>query len=497
MPIIDSRINFWEKSDYLGDATLVVWKVGCQPSTASYLTAVPNSRLDLHNSANSNTTMYTVNAIEALYRPYHAELIGLYYQFVHPSYPILGCCASFEAWRRTGHVPGCLLAVVYMYGTLFWKEVAALSLSSSSSPSSSSLSPPARSLPDPPIPVDMRAYIFSCITSSCQTPNLAVIQAALLFMQFPAPDNEPSFTGIWGLVTMVVGMAQDIGLHVDPEDWNITAEEKGLRRVIWWAVFIHDVWMAYWLGRPPHVTRSNWTVRLPTADDFGRPQAGAGTGPGADDDVAETASSGIFIALCELSLLLSEVVETFYSVQSSCHEMATSEALDRGRLFLDRLHYWSQKNQVPAHPVHLLKYKMRLASCAVRLAVLRAIHGASYHSAVEEEERRRVVERIGSTIRDEYLPVLASIKEARPLGLWLIYIKGSLAITSSLLVRLLVSSSDESELIERHTLLLAYRDRLRELDEQHIRTAVSCSFTGLPLRRLDKLLDNLLGKVND
>lgn len=462
LPILDSLVNFWEDSDCLGDSQLVVWNVGSRLMGGSYLTVLPNSRLDCHGHAN----MYAVDAIESLFQPYQEELIRLYYQFVHPAYPIIGCRESFGARRKAGCVPGCLLAVVYLHGTTFWK-----------------LSPLACQLTGPHVTPNVRSYIFSSLTSECRTPNLAVVQAALLFMQLPAPDNEPSFTGIWGLVTMVVGMAQDIGLHVDPGDWSITLEERGMRRIVWWAVFVHDVWMAHWLGRPPHITRNNWNVSPLAREDF---SSGAGS------PTAEIASGECsFIALCNLSILLSEVLEAFYSIRSSFHNMSTSEALSRGRLILNRLQRWSQTS-LPANPTLPHEYALILASCAVYLSIHRAWYGASSKQR-HEEARGLIVESIICNIRHRFLPILSAIKNTLPFGLWLIYIKGSLAIAGSLLIAILVSSDDHMSLRKRHELLLDFRDCLRELEAHYASSAANSSFTRLPLRRLDVLIEQLLG----
>lgn len=383
LPILDSLVNFWEESDCLGDSQLVVWNVGSRPTGGSYLTVLPNSRLDCHGHPN----MYAVDEIESLFQPYQDELIRLYYQFVHPSYPILGCRESFEARRKAGHVPGCLLAVVYLHGTAFWKA-----------------SPLACQLTGPPEAPDVRSYIFSSLTSECRTPNLAVVQAALLFMQLLALDKEPSFTGIWGLVTMVVGMAQDIGLHVDPGDWNVTPEERGMRRVVWWAVFVHDTWMAHWLGRPPHIMNSNWSVSLLVREDFS-------SSPGSP--TAEIASGECsFIALCNLSVLLSEVLEAFYSIRSSFHDMPTSEALSRGRLILDRLQHWSQIS-LPADPAFPHEYALSLAFCAVYMSIHRAGYGASSKQC-HEEVRGLITESTIDNIRHKLLPTLSSIKNNYP-----------------------------------------------------------------------------------
>jgi hypothetical protein len=40
----------------------------------------------------------------------------------------------------------------------------------------------------------------------------------------------------------MVAMAHDLGLNIEPTDWDISEAEKRRRRRIWWAVYMQDKW---------------------------------------------------------------------------------------------------------------------------------------------------------------------------------------------------------------------------------------------------------------
>lgn len=110
----------------------------------------------------------------------------------------------------------------------------------------------------------LRDIIFDSITKSARTPSLHTIRAMLLYMDLPLVlVREPDHPGFWALANQaslissfmilsqrltglkLVGLAQEVGLHIDPIDWNMSSlSEKHSRRILWWAVYMHDKWYA-------------------------------------------------------------------------------------------------------------------------------------------------------------------------------------------------------------------------------------------------------------
>lgn len=59
---------------------------------------------------------------------------------------------------------------------------------------------------------------------------------------------------------MAVSIAQTLGLHLDPSQWNLPVEEIRTRRRLSWLTYAVDKWLACSFGRPNHISRNNWLV---------------------------------------------------------------------------------------------------------------------------------------------------------------------------------------------------------------------------------------------
>ena len=211
-----------------------VWRVGSQREAPSYLTLFPNPYLDCH------AEMYSLERVESIFSAHQDEL-----------YPVLEPREIFETRVTERRAPSPLVAVVYNHGAHFWQY-----------------SPLVRS-DSCPLQQEIRPWIFSCLSFEARTPNLALVQATLLFMQMmPTQIPAPNHPGFWRMTNMLVGISQDIGFHVDPSNWSIVPSERKMRRILWWAVYTDDKWLSHMLGHPSHITVNNWNVIPLTLTDF-------------------------------------------------------------------------------------------------------------------------------------------------------------------------------------------------------------------------------------
>ncbi len=46
-------------------------------------------------------------------------------------------------------------------------------------------------------------------------------------------------------LSKMLGLAQDIGLHLEPSEWNIDPQEIKTRRILWWSLYIHEKWLGH------------------------------------------------------------------------------------------------------------------------------------------------------------------------------------------------------------------------------------------------------------
>ena len=114
--------------------------------------------------------------------------------------------------------------------------------------------------------------VYDLITEEIHSPRLAVLQAALLYIQQqPMDDSRYTMADtpfLWSFVGQIVGLACSLGVHIECRMWGIPAWEKRLRRRLWWAVYAEDKWRSLLMGRPPYIHSAEWDVSELDEGDF-------------------------------------------------------------------------------------------------------------------------------------------------------------------------------------------------------------------------------------
>ena len=108
-----------------------------------------------------------------------------------------------------------------------------------------------------------------CFAKEMSCARLSTVQAAILLLHRPVSSQfvaDPPTS--WASVTSALAVAQSLGLHMDPRDWDLPQWEIRLRRRLWWTLFVEEKWRALTYGRPSHINRDDWHVTAPTDMDF-------------------------------------------------------------------------------------------------------------------------------------------------------------------------------------------------------------------------------------
>ncbi|KAF8991889.1 fungal-specific transcription factor domain-containing protein [Cyathus striatus] len=89
-----------------------------------------------------------------------------------------------------------------------------------------------------------------------EKPSLVTIQTLHLMSIYNAMSgsdlkSETSMEVTWSLVTLASHLSMTIGLHRDSERWGLSAKMVQRRRVLFWDLFVADVWQSLNTGRPP------------------------------------------------------------------------------------------------------------------------------------------------------------------------------------------------------------------------------------------------------
>ncbi|KAH7139222.1 nitrogen regulatory protein OTam [Dendryphion nanum] len=230
-----------------------------------------------------------LDAIETLVAPHGQALIHLYFRIVHPSFPVLHKKVFLEKYQRTHReFSPPLLAAVYILALNWWSYSTELAL-----------------LPKPDVP-QLEKLAFKTISNIIHRPKLSTIQAGLLLLQRPEGDS-------WALTSQLVGLGQDLGLHLDCSGWRIPSWERGLRKRLGWALFMQDKWGSLVHGRPSHITVSDFRVQPLQENDF--PENAMDDD---DEDGSTEVEKGrvLFCEMIHLSEILAKVLSTFYTLQA-------------------------------------------------------------------------------------------------------------------------------------------------------------------------------------
>ncbi len=241
---------------------------------------------------------HDIAAVEALVAPHGRTLIDLFFQRVHPAFPIAQKHVFLEKYERDyREFAPPLLATVYLLAINWWDH-----------------SPVLADRPRPDTDA-LERLVRGGLADSMARPKLSTVEAALLLAQIPGCAQ-------WASTAQLVAVAQELGLHLDCAGWDIPPWEKGMRKRLSWGVYMQDKWGALVHGRPSHIALANWAVRPLTVHDF--PDVDWDEGNAAQQEDAETGQV-IFMRFVQLTVILTEILDTFYTL-AAMHKVDSAGA---------------------------------------------------------------------------------------------------------------------------------------------------------------------------
>ena len=217
-------------------------------------------------------------------------MVQIYKTVVHPSFRIIedSLLQELEAGQWSSADPVLLCALYCLAAT--WLR--------SGTPTSAG---------SPVDAVQLEDLAFRLFGESLRRPLLSTVQAGLLLMQKSTIDTK-------SLNTQLVGVAHELGLHLDCSTWTINAAEKGLRKRLAWALYMQDKWCALIHGRPSAIFSTNWDVRPLNDGDFAPVPS---ISPGSQPSLADfEQGQALFGQMASLTELLSNILDTFFTLQA-------------------------------------------------------------------------------------------------------------------------------------------------------------------------------------
>ncbi|KAK1716053.1 fungal-specific transcription factor domain-containing protein [Colletotrichum acutatum] len=270
-------------------------------------------------------------AIEELVEPHGPTLVRLYFRHIHPVLLVLSKVSFLRQYTDDkSKLPASLRGAVYALASVFWKSEPSLQ---------GSLHFQQHELAD---------LATGSLQREFDSPKLAKLQASLLLLHMtPNRTDSIAHPRTWTSTAQAVAAAQMTGLHQDAEKWYIPAWEKRLRRKLWWATYVTDVWSALCHGNPPHIYPTSFNTSSIAMEDLR-----------SDESVPEdlkslvypcnvgfdVASGARFLELVKVSQTLREVIDCSFQVTRLSPPYSQKlEMENRGRLVLlqGELHNWS------------------------------------------------------------------------------------------------------------------------------------------------------------
>jgi hypothetical protein len=242
-----------------------------------------------HSTPGHENETNDIEEIERLVAPNGRKLIDLYFQVVHPGFPIIQKDVFYEKYEQSyREFSPPLLAAIYILAINWWDQSEELA-----------------QLPRPNVK-EIEKLMRSSLANAMWRPKLSTIQAGLLLSQKPEGDQ-------WAPTAQLVAIAQELGLHLDCTHWKIPPWEKGLRKRLAWALYMQDKWGALVHGRPSHIFATNWIVQPLLPNDFPEVESVDGD---VEDKLEIQRGRTLFVQMIYLSQILAEILDTFYTLQA-------------------------------------------------------------------------------------------------------------------------------------------------------------------------------------
>jgi len=398
------------------------------------------------------------------------RLCGLFFRFVYPYFPILSKSEYFMDGNLSPSIlhilPMSLLSAIYATALPFmlYDDLLATTIVHS-----------------PPSANQLFRISWISVTQELHTPRLATLQACLLLLQ-RAPTNRFTTDTPWktSLVGWTVSLAQTLGIMKECGDWtSIPTWEMTLRKRLWYGVFIMDKWASLGAGMPSHIRSDDFDV-LPLSETDFEPLSFESNMNAIPSFLEPEAESHHFRLLSELTMILSDIMDSYYSLRAT---QRTSKdftlSLDLARPLRSRLKAWNDSmppsiglrqhspsggggiSRLSGSPSLSLAYIV--ATMTLFRALLRPLENLT---SVEEEDHgivgsRTAVRAGAKECAKEVVEFVENLGRGTLDSFWHSWSRANFAIASSFLIQLLFTAETAAESSEINDLVARWRWAMR------------------------------------
>ncbi|CAK7204038.1 hypothetical protein SEUCBS139899_006789 [Sporothrix eucalyptigena] len=189
-------------------------------------------------------------AFEVLPQPVSDELVRLFFQLVHPAYPVLDRQEFVTQYRR-GRMSLLALQSIYYLALTVCSEATVR----------------AAGFPDR-LTARRALYLRAkALYDTGYEKNKVTVVAVLFLFGFwwEGPEDQKDS---WHWLSAAVSLAQTLGMHRSTALSGMHPRQRSMLKRIWWSIYIRDRHAAAALGRPCRIQDEDCDVEMLTEDDF-------------------------------------------------------------------------------------------------------------------------------------------------------------------------------------------------------------------------------------
>ncbi|RDW72941.1 hypothetical protein BP6252_06848 [Coleophoma cylindrospora] len=400
------------------------------------------------------------DAIEQHVRGFGDALLRLYFQFVHPVFPILSKARTLRSYVNDKlSLPASLRGAIYGLACAFWDQ-----------------DPTLKGIPRITQP-ELFEYAHAALNRELDSPKLSTLQACLLVMH-----EQPEITGttesprLWAYACQATACAQSLGLHQDPSMWKLPLWEKRLRKKLWWATYLTDKWTSICHGNPPHIPLNSFDTPELSLDDMSEDEDVIGL-PGwsllsEQDRTCNKDDGAQFLEMVHMSKLLDDVLRTSFTLEAYSHTICKTDQEQRavirdlkrhidGRMtiLLDCLAVEGVSSQrLPGNgQLHLAIHYF-----AIKHLTLRALMSPAT-SAAKANPGSRLCENFSEALSEGHIFVdfISKLRMTDIRVFWSRHCRTNLIHSGNFLIYLFFCASTEKQVKEAYDILQVFRADLR------------------------------------
>jgi hypothetical protein len=343
--------------------------------------------------------------------PFLDKLVSVYYEDLHPAFPILDDHAVMAGHKGWNTLPKTLQLNLVAYTLFYWDTSPALATSVR------------------PNQDFAWQLVVSSNISDLHKSDLSTIVAVTLNA---AGRPSTCLVNNTTQVARIVALSHAIGLNYDCSKWDVPETERHGRWKAWWGVVVHDRWFNFAQGTPPYISRDRYDVPLPTLEMLTANRNGS---------AKHVYAAEVYIQLCKLTEIVGDILPLIYQIRSRSDNI-TNEKISKLEFELTR---WTESNPTW---LNLTDYQNRptvpglanlqLCFLSVRMLLCRI----AWHEISQREADPEPVWLLNSqAAAEDIVKFVESLKTADLQGFWLPYNAQHFISAVTLLLRCALQTS--------------------------------------------------------